>query len=91
MASAKQRGKTWTGYWRDGGKQKTLEGFPTQKSALDHALLAEALARPPRAVEYPSQRHGKVTVAGYAPGWIESQILEETSRETYQRTAGRID
>ena len=65
-------------------------GFPTKKSALDHALLAEALAKPPRAAEHPWQRRGKETVAGYAPGWVESQILEETSRETYQRTADRI-
>jgi hypothetical protein len=90
MASAKQRGKTWTGYWRDGGKQKTQGGFATQKSALDHALLAEALARPPRAAEHPAQKRGKETVAGYAPKWLESQVLEETSRETYQRTADRI-
>jgi hypothetical protein len=46
MASARQRGNTWTGYWREDGKQKTLGGFPTEKSALDHALLSEALAKP---------------------------------------------
>jgi len=90
MASARQRGNTWTGYWREGGQQKTQGGFLTEKSALDHALLAEALARPRRAVEHPSQKRGRETVAGYAPKWLESQILEDTSRETYRRTADRI-
>lgn len=73
MASAKQRGKTWTGHWRDGGKQKTQRGFATQKSALDHALLAEALAKPPRAAEHPSQRRGEVTVTGYAPAGLKAR------------------
>jgi hypothetical protein len=91
MASARLRGHTWTGYWREDGKQKTLGGFPTEKSALDHALLSEALARPRRAVEvHPVQKRGKITVAAYAPEWLETQILEETSHETYQRTADRI-
>jgi hypothetical protein len=67
MASARQRGTSWTGYWRDGGKQKTQGGFATEKSALDHAVLAEALAKP-RAIEHPTQKCGKETVAGYAPG-----------------------
>ena len=90
MASARQRGNTWTGYWREDGKQKTLGGFPTEKSALDHALMSEVLAKPRRAVEHPSQKRGRETVAGYASKWLESQILEETSRETYRRTADRM-
>ena len=66
MASARQRGDSWTGYWRDGGKQKTQGGFATEKSALDHALLAEALAKP-RPVEHPTQKRGKETWPGTRP------------------------
>jgi integrase len=37
------------------------------------------------------QKRGKITVAAYAPEWLENQdLLESTSRETYARTADRI-
>jgi integrase len=86
MASARQRGQSWTGYWRDGGKQRTQGGFATQKAALDHALLAEALAKP-RPVEHPTQKRGKETVAGYAPGWLEGQALLEANSVEIARSA----
>jgi hypothetical protein len=62
-------------------------GFATQKSALDHALLAEALANSPRAVEWPTQKRGRETVAGYAPGWLEGQALLEANSVEIARSA----
>lgn len=35
--SARRRGKTWTAYWRDNGKQRSKGGFPTKRAALDYA------------------------------------------------------
>jgi integrase len=61
-------------------------GFLTEKSALDHAFLAEALAKP-RAVEYPAQKRGKETVAGHAPGWLEGQALLEANSVEIARSA----
>jgi integrase len=86
MASARKRGQTWTGYWREDGKQRTQGGFSTEKAALDHAILAEALAKP-RPVEQPAQKRGKVTVAGYAPGWLEGQELLEANSVEIARSA----
>jgi integrase len=86
MASARKRGQTWTGYWREDGKQKTQGGFSTERAALDHATLAEALAKP-RPVEQPAQKRGKVTVAGYAPGWLDGQELLEANSVQIAKSA----
>ena len=85
MASARQRGKTWTAYWRlPDRSQKTKGGFPTEKAALAHARHTEAVANPPETIEVHSgAKRGKLTVAGYGPVAIEGAKLEATSRETY--------
>lgn len=93
MASARKRNGRWTALYRDAsGKQKSAGTFGSETEALARAQVAELDARPPRAVEvHPVQKRGKVTVAAYAPEWLENQdLLESTSRETYGRTADRI-
>jgi hypothetical protein len=92
MASTRERNGRYTGLYRDSdGKQKSAGTFATDKDALKAAEYAEALANPPKPVEvYPAQKRGKETVTTHASRWLESQVLEETSRETYRRTADRI-
>jgi integrase len=53
---------------------------------------AEAVANPPKAVDaYPVQRRGWITVAGYAPGWLEGQaLLEANSVEIAKSALKRI-
>lgn len=92
MASTRERNRRFTGLYRDSaGKQKSAGTFGTEKEALRAAEYAEALENPPKSVAvYPTQKRGKVTVAAYARTWLDNQVLEETSRETYRRTADRI-
>ncbi|HWG60168.1 MAG TPA: N-6 DNA methylase [Streptosporangiaceae bacterium] len=92
MASTRERSGRFTGLYRDSaGKQKSAGTFDDEKEALKAAEYEEALANPPKYAEvYPKERRGKVTVAGYARTWLDNQVLEETSRETYRRTANRI-
>ena len=95
MASARERNGRWAALYRNSaGKQRSAGTFATEREALKAAEHAEAVAnppRPPKATEvYATQKRGKATVAGYAPKWLDSQILEQTSRETYGRTADRI-
>ena len=89
MASTRERNGRYTGLYRDSaGKQKSAGTFGTERQALKAAEYAEALENPPKPVEiYPAQKRGKVTVSAYARTWLENQVLEETSRETYRRTA----
>jgi hypothetical protein len=92
MASTRERNGRFTGLYRDSaGKQKNAGTFDDEKEALKAAEYEEALANPPKYEEvYPRERRGKVTVAGYARTWLDNQVLGETSRETYRRTADRI-
>lgn len=93
MASTRERNGRWTALYRDAnGKQKSAGTFDSETEALARAQVAELDARPPRAAEvHPVQKRGKITVAAYAPEWLENQdLLESTSRETYRRTAERI-
>ena len=92
MASTRERNGRFTGLYRDASnKQKSAGTFDSETEALKAAEYEEALAHPPKYEGvYASQKRGKVTVSGYVPTWLENQVLEETSRETYQRTADRI-
>jgi len=92
MASARKRGQRWTGLYRDAsGAQKSAGSFKTEEEALARARVAELDANPPETVEvYAATRRGKVTVAGYAPGWLDTQILEDTSRAAYTSAVKRI-
>jgi len=85
MASARQRGKRWTGLYRDAtGKQKSAGTYDTEREAVKAAEYQEAVANPPETVEVHSgTRRGKLTVAGFGPVAIEGAKLEATSRETY--------
>jgi hypothetical protein len=75
MASARLRGKRWTGLYRDAsGAQKSAGSFDTEEEALARAKVAELDVRPLATVEvYAATRRGKVTVAAYAPGWLEAK------------------
>ncbi len=92
MASTRERNGRYTGLYRDAqGRQRSAGSFGDEKAALKAAEYAEAVANPPKPVEvYPAQKRGRITVAAHAPKWLENQVLEETSRETYRRTADRI-
>lgn len=92
MASTRERNGRYIGLFRDAqGKRKSAGTYATEKEALKAAGHAEALANPPETVEAHSTTvRGRVTVAGYAPGWLSSQMLEETSRESYGNAVKRI-
>jgi integrase len=92
MASARRRGQKWTGLYRDAsGAQRSAGTYDTEDEALARARVAEIDANPPEAEDaHPAARRGKVTVAGYAPGWLDNQILEDTSRATYGAAIKRI-
>jgi len=95
MASTRERNGRFTGIYRDAsGKQKSAGTFAAAREALKAAEHAEAAANPPRPAKatevYATQKRGRATVAGYAPKWLDAQLLEKTSRETYGRTADRI-
>lgn len=92
MASVRQRGKTFTGYWRDAdGTQRTKGGFVTDTEALAHAIQEERRANPPATeIVYPETRRGKITIAGYGPGWLAAHDVEATTRQTYAHHLGRI-
>ena len=89
MASARKRGQRWTGLYRDAsGKQKSAGTYGTYDEALARAQVAEFDANPPEPVEvYPRERRGKVTVAGYAPGWLDGQALLEANSVEIARSA----
>ena len=93
MASARMRNGRFTALYRDaGGRQKSAGTFGDERAALKAAEHAEAVANPPKppAEVQPVSKRGRVTVAGHVPGWLADQLLEETSHETYRRTAARI-
>lgn len=79
------QGKTWTAYRRlPDGSQKTKGGFPTEEEALKAGEYAEALANPPEYIEvHAVQKRGKVTVAGYAPTWLDGLLVEPNTRLAY--------
>jgi integrase len=92
MASTRARKGRYIGLYRDAeGKQKSAGTFDSEDEALARARVAELDANPPRPIEaHQRTRRGKVTVAGYADGWLASQALEETSRESYANAVRRI-
>lgn len=92
MASTRERSGRFTGLYRDASnKQRSAGTFDSETEALKAAEYEEALAHPPKYAEvHATQKRGKDTVAGYAPKWLALQPIEETSRETYRRTADRI-
>ena len=92
MASARQRGKRWTGLYRDAsGKQKSAGAYVTEREALKAAEHAQALANPPQAIEaHPVSKRGKITVAAYAPKWLDGQSLEPNTRATYENSVKHI-
>jgi integrase len=92
MASARERNGRFAGLFRDAsGKQRSAGTFDDERSALKAAEHAEAVANPPTPAQvHATVKRGAVTVAGHVPGWLADQLIEETSRETYRRTAARI-
>jgi integrase len=93
MASVRKRGSKFTGLYRDArGARKSAGSFDTYDEALARAQVAELDARPLEHPEvFPKQRRGKVTVAGYAPGWLDGQeLLEANSVEIAKSALKRI-
>ncbi|HET9081669.1 MAG TPA: tyrosine-type recombinase/integrase [Trebonia sp.] len=91
MASARKRGQSYTGLFRDAqGRQKSAGTFGTEKEAIRAAEHAEALANPPKTTAaYPTAKRGKPTVAGYGVAAINGARLEGTSRESYRLLFGK--
>jgi integrase len=89
MASARLRGKRWTGLYRNAsGAQRSAGSFDTEEEALARAQVAELDANLPDAVEvYPAVKRGRETVAGYAPAWLEGQELLEANSVEIARSA----
>jgi integrase len=92
MASAHKRGQRYIGLYRDAqGRQKSAGTYGTQTEALKAAKHAEALANPPEIeMAYRTEKRGKVTVAGYGPGWLEGHRLEASSREGYKSRLNHV-
>ena len=78
MASARLRGKKYTGLYRDAsGAQRSAGSFDTEAEALKAARHAEAVANLLERIEvHPAARRGKITVAGYAWKWLDGLSLE---------------
>jgi integrase len=73
------------------GKQKSAGTYDTEREALKAARHAEAVANPPVPVEaHPGTRRGKITIAGYAPKWLEGLSLEPNTRTTYNNSVKHI-
>lgn len=92
MASTRERNGRFVGLFRDSaGKQRSAGSFATERDALKAAQHAEAVANPPRPTQvHAAVKRGRPTVAAHVPAWLDAQLIEETSRETYRRTAARI-
>ena len=92
MASARLRGKRWTGLYRDAsGAQRSAGSFDTEGEALARAQVAELDANPPMAVEArPVEKRGRATVAGYAWKWLDGLSLEPNTRDTYTNSVKHI-
>ena len=85
MASVRPRGKKFTGLYRDAsGAQKSAGSFDTYDEALARAQVAELDATPlVYPALYPKERRGKVTVAAYAPQWLDGLLVEPNTRLAY--------
>ena len=91
MASARRRGKTWMGLYRDDeGSQRSAGSYPTEKAALKAARLAEArgFVAKTEAV-MPTKIRGKVTVAAYASDWLPNHPLSRNARYVYGQMIGK--
>lgn len=86
MASARKRGKTWMGLYRDAdGRQRSSGSHPTERAALKAARLAKAGVMPVKTVEvYQTKVRGKVTVASYAAEWLPAHPLSPHARYVYE-------
>ena len=91
MASARKRGETWTGLYRDGeGRQRSAGSFTTKKEALKAATLVEAGGFVTKAeAAMPSKIRGKVTVASYASEWLPNHPLSPNARYVYGQMIGK--
>jgi integrase len=89
MASVRERNGRFTGLYRDEhGKQKSAGSYGTFDEAMSRATVAELDARPPETADvYATSRRGQVTVAGYAPGWLDGQELLESNSVEIARSA----
>jgi integrase len=85
MASVRPRGKRFMGLYSDAsGKQKSAGTFGTYDEALARAQVAELDAKPLEYPEvHPRERRGKVTVAAYAPKWLDGLLVEPNTRLAY--------
>jgi hypothetical protein len=89
MASTRERNGRFVGLYRNAeGKQRSAGTFGTEDEALARAKVAELDANPPAPeVVYPREIRGSVTVAAYAPGWLEGQALLEANSVEIARGA----
>ncbi|HEX3960815.1 MAG TPA: hypothetical protein VHZ03_30045 [Trebonia sp.] len=79
------QGKRWTGLYRDAsGAQRSAGTFDTEEEALARATVADLEASPPEPVEaQPVEKRGRITVAAYAPKWLDGLLVEHNTRLAY--------
>ena len=87
MASARKRGEKFMALYRDAdGKQKSAGTYATKKAAVSAATLAEAGMVPVKTVDvYSDRKRGKLTVAGYAPGWLANHPMAPHTAYVYDQ------
>ena len=73
--------------YRDGeGRQRSAGTYATKTAAKNAAKLAEAGIMPVKTeVAYPGKIRGKLTVAGYAPGWLANHPMAPHTAYVYDQ------
>lgn len=84
--SARRRGKSWTAYWRDNGRQRSRGGFPTKRAALDYASR-QAIAEK----DGLGLVRSELTLRAYFNQWVASRhAIGDSTRITYRDALNRI-
>lgn len=81
MAWTEKRGKTWTGYYRDGNRDKKSKGgFARKRDAADWAVAQEQSIGNGTHV---APRAGRVTFGSWAARWQTSLSVSPRTHDTY--------
>lgn len=82
MAWSEKHGKFWrVRYWQDDGTLGSISGFPTKKSADDHA---ETLESDQRRGTWIDPAAGKITVAEWSVDWLDALDVARNTETQYR-------